>query len=236
MCDELSDSRPTFGLPRYGEINHVNLVRDKDTGKPKGFAFVGYENQKSTILAVDNFNGAKLLGRVIRVDHVKDYKPPKLDSDESGDEEELMELDIQIKKQAQREKEKRKAKEAEERAERGEESSSSSSSSSEDIEDPVERKRRRKEKKKLKKKRAKEEKEMMKLALSQDRAAQEEFAAFLREKQERKQKKAEKKAKRRAEKEESKKRKREDADVAEGTRRMRGLMELANSFVCRITK
>jgi len=52
-------------------------VRDKDTGKQKGFCFVCYEDQRSTILAVDNFNGTRVLGRILRVDHVKDYKPPK---------------------------------------------------------------------------------------------------------------------------------------------------------------
>jgi len=46
---------------RYGEIVNVNLVRDKDTGKSKGFAFLCYEDQRSTILAVDNLNGAKVL-------------------------------------------------------------------------------------------------------------------------------------------------------------------------------
>lgn len=30
----------------------VNLVRDKSTGKSKGFAFVAYEDQRSTTLAV----------------------------------------------------------------------------------------------------------------------------------------------------------------------------------------
>ena len=54
------------------------LVRDKKTGKSKGFAFICYENQKSTILAVDNFNGVKLTGRTIRVDHVEEYKLPKV--------------------------------------------------------------------------------------------------------------------------------------------------------------
>ena len=34
-------------------------VLSQDTGKPKGFAFLAYEDQKSTILAVDNFNGTK---------------------------------------------------------------------------------------------------------------------------------------------------------------------------------
>ncbi|XP_054268240.1 RNA-binding motif protein, X-linked 2 [Macrosteles quadrilineatus] len=60
-----------------GEIVNINLVRDKGTGKQKGFCFLCYEDQRSTILAVDNLNGIKVCGRTIRVDHVADYKPPK---------------------------------------------------------------------------------------------------------------------------------------------------------------
>jgi RNA-binding motif protein, X-linked 2 len=41
----------------------VNLVRDKTTGKSKGFAFLAYEDQRSTILAVDNGNGMDVIGR-----------------------------------------------------------------------------------------------------------------------------------------------------------------------------
>ncbi|CAI5972090.1 unnamed protein product [Closterium sp. NIES-64] len=59
---------------QYGEIMDVNLVRDKSTGKSKGFAFLAYEDQRSTILAVDNLNGAKVAGRIVKVDHVADYK------------------------------------------------------------------------------------------------------------------------------------------------------------------
>lgn len=53
------------------------MIRDKDTGKSKGFCFICYEDQRSTVLAVDNFNGIKILNRTIRVDHVSDYKVPK---------------------------------------------------------------------------------------------------------------------------------------------------------------
>ena len=53
------------------------MPRDKVTGKPKGFAFIMYEDQRSTILAVDNLNGANVLERTLRVDHVKNYKQPK---------------------------------------------------------------------------------------------------------------------------------------------------------------
>ncbi|KAI0938179.1 hypothetical protein AcV7_003439 [Taiwanofungus camphoratus] len=62
---------------QYGEVMDVNLPRDKNTGKTKGFGFLMYEDQRSTILAVDNLNGAKVLERTLRVDHVKNYKQPK---------------------------------------------------------------------------------------------------------------------------------------------------------------
>lgn len=45
---------------RYGEIVNINLVRDKGTGKQKGFCFLCYEDQRSTALAVDNLNGIKV--------------------------------------------------------------------------------------------------------------------------------------------------------------------------------
>jgi RNA-binding motif X-linked protein 2 len=41
-----------------------------------GFCFLAYENQRSTVLAIDNMIGYPLLGRPLRVDHVLDYKPP----------------------------------------------------------------------------------------------------------------------------------------------------------------
>lgn len=47
-------------LCRYGEVVNVNLVRDKGTGKSKGFAFLCYEDQRSTVLAVDNLNSTKV--------------------------------------------------------------------------------------------------------------------------------------------------------------------------------
>jgi RNA-binding motif X-linked protein 2 len=52
-------------------------VRDKETGKSKGFAFLKYEDQRSTDLAVDNLGGAVVQGaqgsRTLRVDHTR-YK------------------------------------------------------------------------------------------------------------------------------------------------------------------
>ncbi|KAH1015415.1 U2 snRNP component ist3 [Dendroctonus ponderosae] len=64
---------------QYGEVVNINLIRAKDTGKSKGFCFLCYEDQRSTILAVDNLNGVKVMNRSIRVDHVQNYKVPKDD-------------------------------------------------------------------------------------------------------------------------------------------------------------
>lgn len=54
------DLRTVFS--QYGVVVKVNLVRDKETKKSKGFAFLAYENPKSAILAVDNFDGAEVSG------------------------------------------------------------------------------------------------------------------------------------------------------------------------------
>lgn len=78
---ELSEGDVICVFSQYGEIVNINLIRDKKTGKSKGFAFVCYQDQRSTILAVDNLNGTKIKGRQIRVDHVANYKPPKDDDD-----------------------------------------------------------------------------------------------------------------------------------------------------------
>ena len=62
----------------------MNLVCDKETGASRGFAFLAYANQKSSILAVDNLNGIEISGRQIRVDHVLDYKSPEARQEEKS--------------------------------------------------------------------------------------------------------------------------------------------------------
>ena len=43
----------------------------------RGFAFLAYQDQRSTVLAVDNLNGAIVSGRTIRVEHVDNYRKKK---------------------------------------------------------------------------------------------------------------------------------------------------------------
>lgn len=75
---ELTEGDVVCIFSQYGEVLDVQLARDRQTGKSRGFAWLRYEDQRSTILAVDNFSGAEVLGRKLKVDHVASYRLPKL--------------------------------------------------------------------------------------------------------------------------------------------------------------
>lgn len=79
----LTEGDVMAAFAQYGELVDVNLVRDKETGKSRGFAFLAYEDQRSTVLAVDNLSGSNLGGRIIKVDHVDRYKVKESDAEPS---------------------------------------------------------------------------------------------------------------------------------------------------------
>jgi len=75
---QLSEGDILAVMSQWGEVEDINLVReDSGRGKSRGFCFLKYEDSRSCVLAVDNFNGTKILGRSIRVDHVENYRLPK---------------------------------------------------------------------------------------------------------------------------------------------------------------
>ena len=74
---ELTEGDVIAAFSQYGEVDDCNLVRSKQTGASRGFAFLAYEDQRSCVLAIDNMNGAKLLGRTLRVDHADRYRRPR---------------------------------------------------------------------------------------------------------------------------------------------------------------
>lgn len=75
---------------QYGEPTYLHLVRDKETGKSRGFGWLKYEDQRSCDLAVDNLGGATVLGRTIRVDHAR-YKRKDGEDEEEERKRELRE-------------------------------------------------------------------------------------------------------------------------------------------------
>jgi RNA recognition motif-containing protein len=49
---------------QHGEVHSVNLITDRDTGRPRGFGFVEMENTQA---AIDALNGHELQGRALKV-------------------------------------------------------------------------------------------------------------------------------------------------------------------------
>jgi RNA-binding motif X-linked protein 2 len=74
---ELTEGDLAIIFSQYGEIVDCRIVRDSKTGKSKGFGYICYEDQRSTILAIDNLNGSSICNRMLLVDHIEQYKIPK---------------------------------------------------------------------------------------------------------------------------------------------------------------
>ena len=94
---EVTEGDLVIVFSQYGEIIDCRIVRDKETGKSKGFGYICYEDQRSTILAVDNLNGIKIGGKLILVDHVEEYRLPK-EFEQSESEEENNYLENKFEK------------------------------------------------------------------------------------------------------------------------------------------
>jgi RNA recognition motif-containing protein len=55
----------------YGAIERVNLVTDRDTGRPRGFAFVEMTDPAEADRAIEALNGTELGGRSLNVNEAR---------------------------------------------------------------------------------------------------------------------------------------------------------------------
>lgn len=53
---------------QYGEVHSVNLIEDRETGRPRGFGFVEMDNGEEAIRALD---GTDFGGRTIKVNEAR---------------------------------------------------------------------------------------------------------------------------------------------------------------------
>lgn len=59
----------------YGEVVSVNLITDRDSGRPKGFGFVEMGSAEEAQAAKDALNGTDVDGRALNVDIAKEQAP-----------------------------------------------------------------------------------------------------------------------------------------------------------------
>jgi RNA recognition motif-containing protein len=63
------DLRQAFG--NYGEVTSATLIKDKFTGKSRGFGFVEMPSQEEAQAAIQALNGADLGGRTLTVNEAR---------------------------------------------------------------------------------------------------------------------------------------------------------------------
>ncbi len=55
----------------YGSVQTVSIINDRDTGRPRGFAFVEMENDKEAQEAMLGLNGSTLGSNALNVSEAK---------------------------------------------------------------------------------------------------------------------------------------------------------------------
>jgi cold-inducible RNA-binding protein len=67
----------------FGEVVSANVIRDRETGRSKGFGFVEFAESKDAEAACEGLRDQELDGRNIRVEIASD-RPPRRDREEGG--------------------------------------------------------------------------------------------------------------------------------------------------------
>ena len=58
----------------FGEVDSLNIIKDKFSGRSKGFGFVEMPNNSEADKAIEALNGTELKGRNLKVNQAKPRK------------------------------------------------------------------------------------------------------------------------------------------------------------------
>ena len=76
------DLRALFG--RHGSVDSVNVIMDRETGRPRGFAFVEMTEASAATDAIKALDGTQLGGRSVKVSEAQDKQRSGSGSDGFG--------------------------------------------------------------------------------------------------------------------------------------------------------
>ncbi len=71
MSFEATESGLRSIFEPFGEITRVQLITDRDTGRPRGFGFVEMSNDEEAAKAITALNGTQMDGRALNVNEAK---------------------------------------------------------------------------------------------------------------------------------------------------------------------
>jgi len=72
---ETSEATIRTAFEAHGEVASVNLITDRDSGRPKGFGFVEMGSAEEAQAAKGALDGTQMDGRAIKVDVAKEQAP-----------------------------------------------------------------------------------------------------------------------------------------------------------------
>jgi RNA recognition motif-containing protein len=59
----------------YGEVENVKLITDRETGHPRGFAFIAMPNPREAKAAISGLSSTAIAGRTLRINEAKPRQP-----------------------------------------------------------------------------------------------------------------------------------------------------------------
>ena len=67
----VTDTQLRTEFESFGSVSKVNVVMDRDTGRPRGFAFVEMDNDSEAKAAIEGLNGKDIAGRNVTVNEAR---------------------------------------------------------------------------------------------------------------------------------------------------------------------
>ncbi|MCT7983521.1 RNA-binding protein [Laspinema sp. A4] len=68
---EVTPEDLTSVFAEYGSVQRVHLPTDRETGRPRGFAFVEMKSESEEAAAIEALDGAEWMGRDMKVNKAK---------------------------------------------------------------------------------------------------------------------------------------------------------------------
>jgi RNA recognition motif-containing protein len=71
MSFDTTEDQLRQAFQAFGKVSTVNVVTDRDSGKPRGFAFVEMAASSEAEAAISGLNGKELNGRTLNVNQAR---------------------------------------------------------------------------------------------------------------------------------------------------------------------
>ncbi len=71
LAYEVTDADLNTVFSDYGSVKRVHIPTDRETGRPRGFAFVEMNSEEEESKAIETLDGAEWMGRSMKVNQAR---------------------------------------------------------------------------------------------------------------------------------------------------------------------